>query len=171
MTDQDTQNGERTELARAHEADVSWSRTQPLYIQPSSDRLDRPHQIVDIKNNSDVEVGTRGIPVPTKHVVIDRFNQGHEIMPGETKRGVDMLADDIKYFARERMPGRVDHMNRIKPKHPIEILGFNPERAIPEQAAELVAERKRNREQVGEREERPARREREGRERPSRNRE
>lgn len=140
MTDnENTQRGERTQesgIARPHEGDSSWSRTQPLFIQPSQERMDKPHQIVDIKNNSDVEIGNRGFAVPTRHVIVDRFNQGHEIAPGETKRGIDMLAEDIAYFLRERRPGRVDHMNRMKPKHPIEIVGFDPDRVLPGQTAE-----------------------------------
>lgn len=138
-----TQSGERTQdtgIARPHEADSSWSRMQPLFVQPSPDRLDKPHQIVDIKNNSDVEIGVRGFAVPTRHVVIDRFNQGHELAPGETKRGIDMLAEDIAYFLRERREGRIDHMGRRKPKHPIEILGFDADRVRPGQTIEATAE-------------------------------
>ena len=105
--------------------DQNWARTQPMFIAPSKERLDREHQLVSVKNTSDLTVTAMGKPVPQKHVVIDRFNAGHELEPGETKHNIDMLVSDIEYFVRERMSGRVNHMNRPKPLHPIQIIGFD----------------------------------------------
>lgn len=105
--------------------DQNWARTQPMFIAPTKDRLDRKHQLVSVKNTSDVTVTASGKPVPQKHIVIDRYNQGHELEPGETKHNIDMLVDDIEYFIRERTPNRVNHMNRPKPSHPVQIIGYD----------------------------------------------
>lgn len=110
--------------------DQNWSRTQPMFIAPSKQRLDRGHQLVSVKNTSDVTVTAQGRPQPQKHIVIDRFNQGHELQPGETKKDIDMLVDDIKYFVGERRPNRLNHMGRPKPIHPLQIVGFDPDKTL-----------------------------------------
>lgn len=102
--------------------DQNWARTQPMFISPSQERLDRPHQRVSVKNTSDTTVTAQGRPVPQLHVVIDRFNQGNELQPGETKE-LDMLADDIEYFIRERQP-RTNNQGRTRPIHPIHVIGY-----------------------------------------------
>jgi hypothetical protein len=119
------QNEETQDLHIAQPAppDQNWARMQPLFIQPSKERLDRKHQLVQVKNTTDTTITTLGKPIPQKHVVIDRFNLGHELEPGQIKE-VDMLVDDIEYFIRERKPGRRDHQNRMKPIHPIQIIGY-----------------------------------------------
>lgn len=131
---------EETEAQDLHiqqpsQPDMSWSRTQPLYVQPSKERLDRKHQIVQVKNTSDTLVTSRGFAVPQKHIVIDRFNQGHELEPGQSKE-VDMLVDDIEYFIRERKPNRLDHQNRPKPMHPVQVVGYQATQRDEAQARE-----------------------------------
>jgi hypothetical protein len=123
-------------VAKPAVPDQNWARTQPMFIAPSKERLDRKHQLVSIKNTSDVTVTASGRPSPQKHIVIDRYNQGHELEPGEVKHNIDMLADDIEYFIRERMPDRRNHLNRPKPIHPIQIMGYdaNDLRSEPEPA-------------------------------------
>jgi hypothetical protein len=123
MTDET--NEQDTGIQKPAVPDQNWARTQPMFIAPSQQRLDRPHQVVSIKNTSDLTVTVMGKPVPQKHIVIDRYNAGHELEPGETKHNIDMLADDIEYFIRERSQGRINHMNRPKPRHPIQIIGFD----------------------------------------------
>lgn len=107
-------------------SDQQWARTQPMFIQATKQRIDLKHQVVSIQNTSDSVIGPQGRIVPQKHVVIDRFNQGHELAPGEIKHNIDMLADDIAYFVRERRPDRVNHLGQRKPIHPIKIIGIDP---------------------------------------------
>lgn len=124
MTD-DNENKQDLGIAKRALPDQNWARTQPMFIAPSKDRLGRDHQRVSIKNTSDDTVTATGRPQPQKHIVIDRFNQGHELEPGETKHDIDMLSDDIEYFIRERMPNRVNHLNQMKPIHPIQVIGYD----------------------------------------------
>jgi hypothetical protein len=44
-----------------------------------------------------------------------------------------MLVDDIKYFVRERKPGRVNHLGLPKPIHPIQIIGYEEKHLREEQ--------------------------------------
>lgn len=127
----DTDN-EQQDLGIQQQAlpDQNWARTQPMMIAPSKDRLSRGHQLVSIKNTSDSTVSIQGRPAPQRHIIIDRFNQGHELEAGETKHNLDMLVDDIAYFLRERIPGRTNHMGRQKPLHPIQIIGFDPGKTL-----------------------------------------
>lgn len=133
MSDTETQD---LHVAVPAQPDQNWARMQPMSIQPTPARLDKPHQIVSIKNTSDITPGPRGIPHPQKHIIIDRYNQGHELQPGETKHDIDMLAVDIEYFIRERQSGRRDQLGRAKPRHPIEIVGLDPARVLRETPAQ-----------------------------------
>lgn len=128
-------------ISRPHEPDVNWARQQPMFIQATKERLKKSHQIVSIRNTSDVTPSHRGVIAPQKHIVIDRNNQGHELQPGETRHDIDMLVTDIEFFLRERRPNRRDHAGRMKPLHPVEIVGFDPANVLEgddpdEQAAE-----------------------------------
>lgn len=126
----DTDNEQDLGVQKPAIPDQNWSRTQPMFIAPTKDRLNRGHQLVSIKNTSDLTVTAQGRPQPQQHIVIDRFNSGHELAPGETKHDIDMLADDIEFFLRERLPGRRNHLGRPKPLHPIQIVGFDPEKVL-----------------------------------------
>jgi hypothetical protein len=107
--------------------DRAWSRTQPIQLTPSKERLDAKHQLVTIRNASDVEISATGRPKPQVHIVIDRHLVGHELQPGQSKHDIDMLVSEIEYFLRESKDGRVDGMGRLKPKHPVKIVGYKPE--------------------------------------------
>lgn len=117
-------------IQKPAEPDQNWSRTQPMHIAPSKERLDRKHQLVSIRNTSDTTVTSIGRPQPQRHIIIDRYNQGHELDPGETKHDIDMLVEDIEYFIRQGQP-RVER-GRQKPRHPIKIMGFD-EKHLPSQ--------------------------------------
>jgi hypothetical protein len=119
-------------IARPAPPDQNWSRMQPMFIQPTQERLDKGHQIVEMRNSTDKTPTLRGPPIPQKHIIIDRFNQGNELQPGESK-SLDMLKEDIEYFLRERRLGRLDHLGMAKPQHPIEIVGFDPDKVLAEQ--------------------------------------
>ena len=56
----------------------------PMRPEPSKERLDAPSSRVIVKNTSEVQ----------NHIVIDRFNVGHELRPGEA-REMEMLNDEI----------------------------------------------------------------------------
>ena len=45
----------------------------PMRPEPSKERLNAPSSRVIVKNTSEVQ----------NHIVIDRFNVGHELRPGE----------------------------------------------------------------------------------------
>jgi len=115
-------------LAKLARPDRAWARTQPIQMTPSKERLDMPHQIVNVKNTSDTEVSATGRPKPQVHIVIDRFMVGHELQPGQTLKDVDMLVHDIEYFNRERSSDRHDIFGYPKPRHPIEINGYKPDK-------------------------------------------
>jgi hypothetical protein len=100
-------------IAETSRPDQNWARMQPIEIKPSQERLDKPHQLVSIKNNSPDQL----------HIIIDRKMHGHELQPGQTKHDIDMLASEIEYFLGERDPSRRDNIGRPKPIHPIEIIG------------------------------------------------
>jgi hypothetical protein len=113
--------------SRPHAPDKNWARMQPIQITPSAERLNADHQLVNVKNVSDVQVLPGGRPaVPQIHIVIDRHMVGHELRPGEKKNDIDMLTADIEYFLRERAANRYDQFGRAKPLHPIVIEGFKP---------------------------------------------
>jgi hypothetical protein len=102
-------------VSRLREPDLNW-RAKPIQMTASQERLDKPHQRVSIRNTH---------PLQT-HIVIDRVMQGHEILPGQIKHDIDMLADDIDYFLRMRQP-RTDNLGRQLPLHPIVIEGIPQE--------------------------------------------
>jgi hypothetical protein len=93
----------------------------PMRPEPSKERLNAPSSRVIVKNTSEVQ----------NHIVIDRFNVGHELRPGEA-REMEMLNDEIAYFQEQRRPDRfyptIDPTEpaRPKPLHPIVIEGVGP---------------------------------------------
>jgi hypothetical protein len=105
--------------------DQNWARTQPMNIIPSQHRLSQPHQLVSIRNTSDTTVTAAGRPQPQRHIVIDRYNQGHELEPGETKHDIDMLVSEIQHFMDNRKPDRKGRNGFPRALHPIKILGFD----------------------------------------------
>ena len=105
----------------------SWIR--PLHMVASQARLDEPHQRVDIKNTSDTELAADGRVKPQIHIFLDRQMKPIEVRPGDTVNDVDMLVHDIEYFLRER-DERTDLFGSPKPRHPIEIIGFDPKKVI-----------------------------------------
>jgi hypothetical protein len=57
------------------------------------------------------------------HIVIDRFNVGHELRPGEA-REMEMLNDEVANFREQRRPDRFyPGTTTLKPLHPIVIEG------------------------------------------------
>ena len=61
--------------------------------EPSKERLNAPSSRVIVKNTSEVQ----------NHIVIDRFNVGHELRPGEA-REMEMLNDEIAIFRSSAAP-------------------------------------------------------------------
>ena len=49
--------------------------TSPMRPEPSKERLNAPSSRVIVKNTSEIQ----------NHIVIDRFNVGHELRPGEAR--------------------------------------------------------------------------------------
>ena len=90
----------------------------PMRPEPSKERLNAPSSRVIVKNTSEVQ----------NHIVIDRFNVGHELRPGEA-REMEMLDVEIANFQEQRRPDRfyptIDPTKPAKPKplHPIIIEG------------------------------------------------
>jgi hypothetical protein len=104
----------------------------PMRPEPSEARLKADHTRVTVKNTA----------MAQNHIVIDRFNVGHELRPGET-REMDMVNSEIENFLEQRRPGRfypeIDPLSpqgRPKPPHPIEIVGYS---AKPSQDEQLEA--------------------------------
>ena len=63
------------------------------------------------------------IETAQNHIVIDRFNVGHELRPGEA-REMEMLNDEIANFQEQRRPDRFfPGTTTPKPLHPIIIEG------------------------------------------------
>jgi hypothetical protein len=88
-------------------------RRQTFSITPSAERLAKPSQRVTVFNSH---------PLQT-HIIRDRFMQGHELQPGQRKE-IELLAEDIQYFVRERDPSRRTPLGVAKPLHPIVIEGI-----------------------------------------------
>jgi len=90
----------------------------PMRPEPSPERLAADHSRVTVTNTSPNQ----------NHIVIDRFNVGHELRPGE-KRELVMLNDEIANFQENRRPGRyypeiqAGDEPKPKPPHPILIEG------------------------------------------------
>ena len=62
------------------------------------------------------------------HIVVDKYNEGHELKPGERKE-MEMLNEEIAAFQMHSLPDRYYPVNdpaapgRPKPKHAIQIEG------------------------------------------------
>lgn len=105
--------------------DRNWRRMQPIQITPTKQRLDAEHQLVMVRNRSDVEPVGLLAPKPQTHIVIDRYMVGHELAPGQAKQ-IDLLATDIDYFQRQRARDRRDMLGQLLPLHPVAIEGVRP---------------------------------------------
>lgn len=94
--------------------DVNWpARSKPQFLVVTKDQLDKPHQLAEMRNNDRVQT----------HIIIDRFLQGHELAPGQT-REIDLTVEDIEYFRRQRRANRMSaDRTRVLPAHPVEVLG------------------------------------------------
>ena len=105
--------------------DHNWpGRYKPQFVVPSPDRLKQSHQLVTMRNTDRAQT----------HIVIDRFLQGHELRPGETKE-IDLLAEDIEYYQRRRRPEVVGKDHRGNPKLiPLVIDGVRDSYDEPQQA-------------------------------------
>ncbi len=97
------------------------ARMKPQAIIPTEARLKAEHQLAMVHNSD---------PAQT-HIIIDRFQQGHEVHPGQ-RHEIDMLVEDIKYFQRQRRPNRMASNGQMLRLHPIIIEGVRP---TPEDAA------------------------------------
>jgi hypothetical protein len=86
--------------------------------EPSWERLNAPCSRVWVKNTSEMQT----------HIVIDKYNNGHELKPGE-RQEMEMLNEEIAAFQSHSLPDRYFPVNdpampgRPKPKHPIQIEG------------------------------------------------
>lgn len=99
--------------------------------EPSWERLNAPCSRVWVKNTSEAQT----------HIVIDKYNNGHELKPGE-RMEMELLNEEIAGFQAHSLPDRYFPVNdpampgRPKPKHPIQIEGVasmvEQERAIHE---------------------------------------
>jgi hypothetical protein len=83
-------------------------------------RLALPYSRVTLFNSSEVQT----------HIVLDRHSQPHTLQPGQRKRDVEMLNDEIANFQAHRRPDRFfpstdPHKPGMpKPLHPIVIEGI-----------------------------------------------
>ena len=81
-----------------------------------------PFSRMTIFNSSEVQT----------HIVIDRHQIGHTLLPGQRKHDIEMLNDEIANFQEQRRPDRfypiIDPTEpaRPKPLHPIVIEGIGP---------------------------------------------
>ena len=110
--------------------------------EPSWERLNAPCSRVWVKNTSENQV----------HIVIDKYNNGHELRPGERKE-MEMLNEEIANFQMHSLPDRYYPANdpaapgRPKPKHPIQIEGvpsmIEQERTLRDVVHADVARKKR----------------------------
>jgi hypothetical protein len=86
--------------------------------EPTWERLNSPSSRVWVKNTSEAQ----------NHIVIDKFNVGHELRPGE-RREMEMLNEEIAYFQEHRLPDRYyppknqTDPPKLKPPHAILIEG------------------------------------------------
>jgi hypothetical protein len=109
--------------------DINWpARAKPQFLIVSQEQLDKPHQLVELRNNDRAQT----------HIIIDRFLQGHELAPGQSQE-LDLTVDDINYFRRQRAPNRMSQDGRrLLPPHPVEVLGVR-EAPPANSDAEVVA--------------------------------
>lgn len=105
------------------------SRMKPQMLVADEARLKAEHQLATLHNTD---------PAQT-HIVIDRFQRGHELFPGQ-KREIDMLVNDIKYFQRQRRPNRLGPDGSLMRPHPIAVEGCRPtpEDVAPENTDAVV---------------------------------
>jgi hypothetical protein len=103
------------EVMKPVHPDANWpARAKPQFLIVTPEQLERPHQLVEMRNNDRQQI----------HIIIDRFLQGHELAPGQTKE-IDLTVDDIDYFRRQRAPNRLSPDGlRVLPVHPVEVLGI-----------------------------------------------
>src|SRR5215471_7513525 len=93
-------------VAEPSKPDVFWpAHRKPQFLQIPAGQLDKEHQLVTMRNTDREQT----------HVVIDRFMNGHEILPGQAVE-VDLLAEDIEYFQRRRHPELVGKDEKGNPK-------------------------------------------------------
>ena len=106
------------ELTIIRGPDLNAQYHAPMRPEPTKERLDAKHSRVMVKNTSEKQ----------NHIVIDRYNVGHELRPGE-RREMEMLDIEIANFVEHRRPGRfypeISPGDEPKPKplHPILIEG------------------------------------------------
>jgi hypothetical protein len=112
------------------EPDKNWpARAKPQFLIVTQDQLDRPHQLVEMRNNDRAQT----------HIVIDRFLQGHELAPGQS-REIDLTVDDIEYFRKQRAANRLSpDGRRVLPTHPVEVLGVREAPPANSDAAVQIA--------------------------------
>jgi len=100
------------------------ARMKPQSIIPDQKRLDSEHQLATLRNTD---------PAQT-HIIIDRFQQGHELAPGQ-RAEIDMLVADVKYFQRQRRPNRIGNNGQLLKPHPIVVEDCRP---APEDVAPAI---------------------------------
>ena len=77
-------------------------------------RAGLPYSRVTLFNSSEVQT----------HIVIDRHQIGHTLLPGQRKHDVEMTHEDIANFQEQRRPDRFyPGTTTLKPLHPIIIEG------------------------------------------------
>jgi hypothetical protein len=77
-------------------------------------RAGLPYSRVTLFNSSEVQT----------HIVIDRHQIGHTLLPGQRKHDIELPNEDIAYFQRERSPDRFyPGTTTPKPLHPIIVEG------------------------------------------------
>jgi hypothetical protein len=110
--------------------DVNWpARAKPQFLIVTQEQLDKPHQLVELRNNDRAQT----------HIIIDRFLQGHELLPGQSQE-MDMTVDDIEYFRRQRAANRLSPDGlRVLPAHPVEVLGVREAAPVNSDAAVVAA--------------------------------
>jgi hypothetical protein len=112
------------------EPDKNWpARAKPQFLIVTEDQLARPHQLVELRNTDRAQI----------HIIIDRFLQGHELMPGQTKE-LDLTVDDINFFRKHRAANRLSpDGSRLLPSHPVEVLGVREAPPANSDAAVVAA--------------------------------
>ena len=124
---------QQLDLALVKGPDLSSPFYSSMRPEPTAARLASSHTIVMVKNTSPNQ----------NHIVIDRYNVGHELRPGE-RREMDMLDDEIMGFLENRKPDRFYPLNdpnqpaKPKPLHPIEIVGYSPSPSEDERQAAVA---------------------------------
>jgi hypothetical protein len=126
--------GQDLHITQIRNPDAAVPRHQPP--APSATRLNAAWQLVRIKNTS-----------AQIHIIFDRFYQGVELQPGQT-REVPMLVDEIEALVDQRRPERGMIMkfdptsaNKMrmaeKPLHPLVVEGFENPGPKPDRPATI----------------------------------